>query len=76
MPITRVLADSLTHVNVKCENQSLVFHSLDNPPIFILVYLIPCVYLGREFLGSHCRLRMSSDTFVNFHRWIHMSDQE
>ena len=26
MPITRVLTDSLTHANAKCENQSLMFH--------------------------------------------------
>ena len=28
MPITRVLTDSLTHSNAKCENQSLVFHPM------------------------------------------------
>ena len=35
-----------------------------------------CVYFGSEFAGSHRRLRTPSDTFVNFYRWIHMSDQE
>ena len=32
--------------------------------------------MGSEFSGSHRRLRMPSDTFENFHRWIHKSDQE
>ena len=32
--------------------------------------------MGSKFLGSHHRLRMTSDTFTNFYRWIHMSNQE
>ena len=32
--------------------------------------------MGSEFPGSHLRLRTPSGTFANFHRWIHMSDQE
>ena len=34
-----------------------------------------CLFRLR-ILGSHRRLRTPSDTFANFHRWIHMSDQE
>ena len=29
MPITRVLTDSLSHANAKCENLSLVFHPMN-----------------------------------------------
>ena len=32
--------------------------------------------MGSEFLGSHRRLHMSSDTFTNFHHWIYMSSQK
>ena len=32
--------------------------------------------MDSEFSGSHHRLCMPSDTFVNFHRWIHMFNQE
>ena len=32
--------------------------------------------MGSEFPGSHHRIRMPSSTFVNFHRWIHMPNQE
>ena len=32
--------------------------------------------MGSEFSGSHRRLRTPSDTFTNFHRCIHMSNQE
>ena len=32
--------------------------------------------MGSKFPGSHRRLRTPSDTFVNFHRWIHMSNQD
>ena len=31
--------------------------------------------MGSEFPGSHCRLCIPFDTFANFHRWIHMSNQ-
>ena len=34
------------------------------------------MFVGSEFLGSHLRLRLPFDTFTNFHRWIHMSNQE
>ena len=40
MPITRVLTDSLTHENAKCENQSLVFHPMTCPDIDFLVNLL------------------------------------
>ena len=33
-------------------------------------------FLGSEFSGSHRRLHTPSDTILNFHRWIHMSNQE
>ena len=32
--------------------------------------------MGSEFPGSHRRFHTSSDTFANFHLWIHMSNQE
>ena len=32
--------------------------------------------MGSEFPGSHRRLRTPFDTFANFYRWIHMSNQE
>ena len=32
--------------------------------------------MGIKFSGSHRRLHTPSDTFTNFHRWIHMSNQE
>ena len=32
--------------------------------------------MSSKFSGSHRRLRTPSDTFANFHRWIHMSNQE
>ena len=32
--------------------------------------------MGSEFPGSHRRLHTPSDTFANFHRLIHMSNQE
>ena len=59
--------------------QKLLFYkskSIGQTPILTCFYQIPCVYVGSEFLGSHRRLRTPSDTFVNFHCWIHMSNQE
>ena len=44
--------------------------------MFTCFYQVLCVLVGREFPGSHRRLRMPSDTFANFHRLIHMSNQE
>ena len=32
--------------------------------------------MGCEFPGSHRWLRAPSNTFANFHHWIHMSNQE
>ena len=32
--------------------------------------------MGSEFPGSHRRFSTSFDTFANFHRWIHTSNQE
>ena len=90
--MSQVLTDSLTHAYAKCENchlcsindhffknKSFLFYkskSIGQTPIFTCFYQVPCVFLGSEFMGSHRRLRMPSDTFVNFHRWIHMSNQE
>ena len=78
MPITRVLTDSLTHANAKCENQSLVFHlmtyPIGQPSNIYLISSNPYVFVGREFPGSHRRLRIPSDNFVDFHQWIHMSN--
>ena len=44
--------------------------------IFTCFYQVSCVFVGSKFLGSHRRLRMPSDTFLNFQHWIHMSNQE
>ena len=50
--------------------------SIGQTPIFTCFYQVSRVFVGCEFLGSHCRLRMPSETFTNFHHWIHMSNQE
>ena len=50
--------------------------SIGQTPIFTCFYQVPCVFVGSEFSRSHRRLRTPSDTFANFHRWIHMSNQE
>ena len=50
--------------------------SIGQSPISTCFYQVPCVFGGSEFPGSHRRLRTPSDTFANFHRWIHMSNQE
>ena len=50
--------------------------SIGQTSIFTCFYQVPCVFVGSEFTGSHYRLRTPSDTFVNFHHWIHMSNQE
>ena len=90
--MSRALTNSLTHAHAKCENhhlysindhffqnKSFLFYkskSIGQTPIFTCFYQFPCVFMGSEFSGSHCRLNTPSDTFVNFHRWIHMSNQE
>ena len=90
--MSRVLIDSLTHTYAKCENchlystndhffqnKSLLFYkskSIGQTPIFTCFYQVLCVFVGSEFSGSHPRLHTPSDTFANFHRWIHMSNQE
>ena len=90
--MSRVLIDSLTHTYAKCENchlystndhffqnKILLFYkskSIGQTPIFTCFYQVPCVFVGSEFSGSHPRLHTPSDTFANFHRWIHMSNQE
>ena len=59
--------------------QSFLFYkskSIGQTAIFTCFYQVPCVFMGSEFLGSHRRLRTPSDTFTNFYRWIHMSNQE
>ena len=89
--MSRVLTDSLTYAYAKCETviyvpsmtifkkQKLFFYeskSIGQTPIFTYFYQVPCVFVGSEFPGSHRRLRTPSYTFENFHRWIHMSNQE
>ena len=90
--MSRVLTNSLTHAHAKCENRHLcsindhfsktkVFFfykskSIGQTPISTCFYQVPCVFVGSEFSGSHHRLRTPSNTFTNFHRWIHMSNQE
>ena len=90
--MSRVLTDSLTHAYAKCENRHLcsindhffqnkifLFYkskSIEQTPIFTSFYQVPCVFVCSKNPGSHRRLRMPSDTFANFHHWIHMSNQE
>ena len=31
-----------------------------------------CLFVGRKFSRSYCRLRKPSYTFTSFHRWTHM----
>ena len=67
MPITRVLIDSLTHADAKCENQPLVFHLMTYPigqPSNVYSNLSnPMYFHGSKFPGSHRRLHTYSDTF-------------
>ena len=61
------------------QNKSFLFYKskfIGRTSIFTCFYQVPCVFMGSEFPGSHRRLRMPSDTFMNFHCWIHMSNQE
>ena len=90
--MSRVLTESLTHAYAECENHHLCSindhfsktkafcfinqKSIGQTPIFTCFYQVPCVFVGSEFPGSHRKLSTFSDTFVNFHRWIHMSNQE
>ena len=50
--------------------------SIRQSSISTCFYQVPCVFVGSEFPGSHRRLHTPSDTFTNFHCWIHMSNQE
>ena len=54
----------------------LLSKSIGQSLISTCFYQVSCVFMGSKFLGSHCRLRMLSNTFANFHHWIHMSNQE
>ena len=59
--------------------QKLLFYkskSIGQTLICTSFYQVSCVFVGSKFLGSHRRLRTPSNTFTNFHRWIHMSNQE
>ena len=59
------------------QNKRFLFYkskSIGKIPIFTCFYQIPCVFVGSEFPRSHRRLFTPSDTFTNFHRWIHMSN--
>ena len=59
--------------------QKLLFYkskSIGKTLIFTCLYQVPGVFVGSEFSGSHRRLHTPSDTVVNFHHWIHMSNQE
>ena len=61
------------------QNKIFLFYKskfIGQSPISICFYQVSCVFVGSEFSGSHRRLRMPSDTFAIFHRWIHMSNQE
>ena len=61
------------------QNKSFLFYeskSIGKTLIFTCFYQVPCVFVGSKFSRSHCKLHMPSHTFANFHRWIHMSNQE
>ena len=61
------------------QKQKFLFYKskfIGQTPICTCFYQVPCVFVGSEFPESHCRLRTPSDTFANFHCWIHMSNQE
>ena len=61
------------------QNKSFLFYkskSIRQSLISTCFYQLLCVFVGSEFPGSHRRLHTLSDTFANFHRWIHMSNQE
>ena len=90
--MSRVLIDSLTHTYAKCENRPLcsinghfsktkAFCFINQNPLDNLRYQLVFTkflvfFVGREFPRSHCRLRTPSNTFANFYRWMHMSNQE
>ena len=59
--------------------QKLLFYkskSIRKTLIFTYFYQVPCVFVSSKFPGSHRRLCTPSNTFTNFHRWIHMSNKE
>ena len=61
------------------QNKSFLFYkskSIGQFPISTCFNQVPCVFVGSQFPGSHCRLRTPFDTFTNFHCWIHISNQE
>ena len=61
------------------QNKSFLFYKskfIGQTPIFTCFYQVPCVFVGSEFPRSHWRLRTPSNTFANFHRLIHMCNQE
>ena len=61
------------------QNKSFLFYkskSIGQSLISTCFYQVPCVFVHSEFPGFHRRLRTPFDTFMNFHRWIHMSNKE
>ena len=59
--------------------QNFLFYkskSIGQSSISTCFYQVTYVFVGREFSGSHIRIRTPFKTFANFHRWIHMSNQE
>ena len=78
MPSVKTII-SVPSITIFPKKKSFLFYkskSIGQTPIFTCFYQVPCVFVGSEFLGSHHRLRTPSDTVVNFHRWIHMSNKE
>ena len=68
-----------SHMHMSSVKTVILFYKLKfivQTTIFTCFYQVLCVFVGSEFSGSHHRLRTPSDTFTNFHRWIHMSNQE
>ena len=59
--------------------QKLLFYKskfIGQTPIFPCFYQVLCVFVGSEFSRFLRRLRTPSNTFTNFHRWIHMYNQK
>ena len=83
MPMSRALTDFLTHAYATYENlyfQNKIFLFYNSIPWTIsekpLYSKVMCLLWVKNFPRSHRKHRTHSDTFTNFHRLIHMSDQE
>ena len=83
MPMSRALTDSLTYAYAMYENlyfQNKIFLFYNSTPWTVseksLYSKVMYILWVNNFLGSHRRRCTPSDTFTNFYRRIHMSNQE